>query len=144
MAKGALIHEVDAGKFLDSLATKLMEIPEFKMPNWAEFVKTGAAKERLPQSNDWWYKRAASILRKLYVKGVIGVERLSAEYSHKKNRGVKPERVYKGGRKIIRAILQQAEAAGFVEKRQDSNPGRQLTKNGLVFLNKVVSEVRSS
>jgi len=71
----ALIHQVDAAKFISSLAPKLKEIPEFKMPEWAHFVKTSAAKER-PAEGDWWYIRAASILRKIYLKGVIGVEKL--------------------------------------------------------------------
>ena len=38
---------------------------EIVMPPWASFVKTGHAKERPPDSPEWWYARAASILRKI-------------------------------------------------------------------------------
>lgn len=138
----ALIHEVEAEKFIVSLADKLKTIPEFEQPKWAYFVKTSAAKERPPQE-EWWHIRAASILRKIYLKGVIGVERLKGQYSSKKDRGAKPERVYKTSGKIIRTILQQAEKAGFIEKRdKDDNPGRQLSKKGLEIMNQVIQEVR--
>lgn len=135
----ALIHQVDIRKFIDSLASKLKEIPEFEMPEWARFVKTSAAKQRPPQ-DEWWHIRAASILRKIYLKGVVGVEKLRGQYSSKKNMGVKPERVYKSGGKIIRTILQQAETAGFVEKRKEGKLGRQLTKKGLEIMNKIIQE----
>ena len=142
MAKGkAVIHEVEAGKFVNLLATELKEIPEFKMPDWALYVKTSAAKARPPKQG-WWYIRTASILRKVYVKGTIGVEKLRAAYSSKKSRGHKKERVYKAGGKIIRTILQQSEKAGFLEKRKDGKLGRQLTKQGLDFLNKVIEKSR--
>ncbi len=137
----ALIHQVDAKKFIDSLASKLKEMPEFEMPQWARFVKTSAAKERPPQE-DWWHIRAASILRKVYQSGVVGIEKLRGKYTSKKDRGAKPERVYKAGGKIIRTALQQAEKAGFVEKRKEGKLGRQLTKKGLEFLNKVIEEVK--
>lgn len=143
MAKSkALIHEVDAAKFINSLAHKLKELPEFEMPEWAHFVKTSSSKERPPQELDWWHKRVASILRKIYLEGTIGVERLRGKYSGKRNRGTKPERVSKGGGKIIRTILQQAEKADFVSKSQTKKLGRQLTKKGLEFLNQAISEIK--
>ena len=142
MAKrNALIKEVEAKKFINSLAYKLKEISEFEMPKWAHYVKTSAAKQRPPEK-DWWHTRAASILRKIYVKGVIGVERLRSEYSSKKSRGAKPERVYKTSGKIIRTILQQAEKAGFIEKRKENRLGRQLTRKGLAFMNEVIEKVK--
>ncbi|OYT41179.1 30S ribosomal protein S19e [Candidatus Pacearchaeota archaeon ex4484_26] len=136
----ALIKQVEAKKFIDSLATKLKEMPEFEVPEWAHFVKTSAAKSRPPQE-EWWHIRVASVLRKIYLKGVIGVERLRGIYSSKKERGAKPERVHKAGGKIIRTILQQAEKASFVEKRKEGKRGRQLTKKGLEFMNQVINEI---
>ncbi|MBU2496817.1 MAG: 40S ribosomal protein S19 [Nanoarchaeota archaeon] len=142
MAKSKiLIREVEAKKFIDTLASKLKEIPEFEIPKWAIFVKTSAAKQRPPEK-EWWHTRAASILRKVYVKGTIGTERLRSEYSSKKSRGAKPERVYKASGKIIRTILQQAEKAGLLEKRKDGKLGRQLTKKGLEFMNQVIENVK--
>jgi len=138
----ALIHEADPEKFINSLASKLQAVPEFAQPEWAFYVKTSAAKARPPFSRNWWQMRAASILRKIYAKGTLGVERLRKEYTAKKNMGHKPERVYKAGGKVIRTILQQAESAGFLEKRKEGKRGRQLTKKGLEFMNKVIEEVK--
>ncbi len=140
----ALIHEVDAEKFVNSLASKLQEVPEFTQPEWSYYVKTSAAKARPPFSGNWWQMRAASILRKIYAKGTLGVEHLRKAYTSKKNMGHKPGRVYRAGGKVIRTILQQAEKAGFLEKRKEGRLGRQLTKKGLEFMNNVISEVKAS
>jgi ribosomal protein S19E (S16A) len=40
------------------------------MPECAEFVNSGSAKERPIDDKDFWYKRSASILRQIYKKGV--------------------------------------------------------------------------
>ena len=136
------VYEVDAENFILALAKKLKEIPEFKMPDWSTFAKTSAGKERPPTDSDWWFIRAASILRKLYMKSK-GVTRLRAEYTTKKNRGAKPERVYKSGGKIIRVILQQAEKAGLVEKSPEKRIGRVLSRKGRAFLNEIASSLNT-
>jgi len=133
------VLDVDPKIFIENLAKRIKEIKEFSMPEWAKYVKTSKGNERPPDNPDWWYYRAASILRKLYIKGVVGVERLRKEYKRKKRNKAYPASVYKGGGKIIRTILQQAERAGFVEKAQQK--GRQLTKKGKEFLEKLAKEI---
>jgi len=137
------IYEVPADKLNEKLAAALKNLEEFKMPEWAGFVKTSTAKSRPPEDKDWWYRRAASILRQIYVRGVVGVNRLKLRYGGKKKRGAKPEEYRKGGGKIIRVILQQAERAGFVEKAEGKKKGRQLTKKGLEFMNSIVSKIKN-
>jgi len=137
----ATIYEVPADKLNEKLAEALKNLEEFKMPEWASFVKTSVSRLRPPQEDSWWYKRAASILRQIYVRGVVGVNRLRLKYGGKKNRGAKPEEFRKGGGKIIRTILQQAEKAGFVEKVEGKKKGRQLTKKGLEFMNNIAREI---
>ena len=39
---------------------------KFKQPQWAEWVKTGTHAERAPQSKDWFFERAASVLYRVY------------------------------------------------------------------------------
>ena len=125
------------------LAEALKKIPEFNIPEWAEFVKSGPAKERPIDDEDFWYKRAASILRQIYKKNTIGVNRLRTRYGSKKNRGFKPEKFIKAGGKIIRTILQQADKAGFTEIAKpvkgvrSKKPGRQLTKKGKEFIESI-------
>lgn len=132
--KYGLVHEIPSQKFIKELAGKIKEIPEFKMPEWAKFVKTGISKERVPDDDEWWYTRAASILRTVYVQGVVGVSRLRSKYGSRKNRGMRPEKFYKSSGKIIRVIFQQAGKAGFVEHVKEKTTGRRLTKKGLTYL----------
>jgi small subunit ribosomal protein S19e len=134
------VLDVEAKTFIENLAKKIKEMKEFSMPEWAKYVKTSRGNERPPDNPDWWYYRAASILRKLYIKGVIGVERLRKEYKRRKRNKAYPASVYKAGGKIIRTILQQAEKAGFVEKVKEKK-GRQLTKKGKEFLEKLAKEI---
>jgi len=111
------------------------------MPEWARFVKTGVNRERPPEQEDWWYIRAASILRKIQIKQPIGVNRLRKIYGGRKNRGHKPEHKYKGSGSIIREILQQLEEAGFVKK---DKKGRVLTPKGKEFLKNVLKKVENN
>src|SRR3989344_4397305 len=104
----ASVYEVSAEKFNEKLAEALQELEEFKMPEWAFFVKTSTARARPPQDNSFWYKRAASILRQAYIRGVIGVNRLKTKYGGRKNRGTKPAEFRRASGKIILVILQQA------------------------------------
>jgi small subunit ribosomal protein S19e len=58
------IYELDAGEYNVKLAQALKEIPEFEPPQWVAFVKSSPSKERPIEDEDFWYKRAASILDK--------------------------------------------------------------------------------
>ncbi|MBI5148185.1 30S ribosomal protein S19e [Candidatus Pacearchaeota archaeon] len=131
------VYDIEAEKFILALAAELKKMPEFKMPDWAQFVKTGISKARPPTDEDWWYKRAASILRQIYTKGVVGVSRLRTKYGSKQNRGMKPKRFKKAAGKNIRVILQQAEKAGFLEKIKAKKSGRKLTEKGKEFLERI-------
>ena len=136
------IYDVASDKLNVKLAEELKKIPEFKMPEWALFVKTSTARVRVPFDNDYWYNRAASILRQVYVRGVVGVGRLRTRYGGKKNRGSKPSEFRKASGKIVRVILQQAEKAGFLDQSTTRKKGRQLTRKGLEFMNKIAESVK--
>ncbi|MDD5253529.1 MAG: 30S ribosomal protein S19e [Candidatus Nanoarchaeia archaeon] len=110
---------------------------EIKAPEWSVFVKTGVSRERPPEDPDWWYKRAASILRKIYMHGPIGVSKLKTKYGSKKNRGSKPEKFYKASGKIIRTILQQLEQQKLIETTAKGvHKGRIITPKGKSLLDK--------
>jgi len=137
------LHEVPAQEFINYLAEKLKKMKEFEMPKWAAYVKTGRAKMRPPDRNDWWYIRAASILRKVYIRGIVGVSRLRTEYGSRKKRGMRPEKFYKASGKIIRTILQQATKAGLVEHIKEKRAGRRLTKKGKEWLEALALELKN-
>lgn len=133
-----MVYEIKAQEFNDKLAQALKQMPEFKMPEWALFVKTGVSRIKPPIENDWWYNRAASILRQIYINEVVGVNRLRTRYGSKYNRGMKPEIFAKSSGKLIRTILQQSEAAGFLEKvTEGKRKGRKLTDKGKTFLEEI-------
>ena len=43
------------------------------MPTWVDIVKTGAFKEQAPYDPDWWYIRAATLARHVYLHKSVGV-----------------------------------------------------------------------
>ena len=133
------VYDFDQQEYNLKLAEALKKIPEFKKPEWVEFVKSSSSKERPIDDEDFWHKRAASILKQLYKRKIVGVNRLKTKYGSKKNRGYQPEKFIKAGGKIIRTIFQQSDEAGLTEiiksKRGTKiKSGRQLTKNGKEFL----------
>ena len=132
----ATIYDTNVQELLDKVAEALKE--KIKAPEWSIFVKTGMSRERPPENKDWWYIRAASILRKVYLRGPIGTNKLRAKYSGRKNRGYKPEKMYIGSGKIIRVILQQLEKAEFIKQgAKGVHKGRMITPKGKSFLDKL-------
>jgi len=137
------IYDLKAQEFNLKLAEELEKIPEFKAPEWVSFVKSGPSRERPIREENFWYMRAASILRQIYIRKVVGVNRLKIRYGSKKNRGMKPERFMKAGGKIIRTILKQADEAGFseilknTEEMKVKKSGRRLTSKGKKFLEEI-------
>ncbi len=132
------IRTIEAGKYNNLLAEALKKIEDFKAPEWVFLVKTGASRARPSIEPDFWHKRAAGILRQIYIRGVVGVERLRTRYGGRKDRGNQPAHFFKAGGKIIRTILQQAEKAGFIEKVKEKKAGRKLTEKGKKFMEDLV------
>lgn len=136
------IYDCDPSELVEKTAEEMKKLSNIKAPQWASIVKTGMHKERPPIKNDWWYTRAASILRKVYALGPIGVSKLRTHYGGKKNRGYKPERFYKGSGSIVRKIIQQLEKEGLVKTDLKSqHKGRLLTAKGKKFSDDVASKI---
>jgi small subunit ribosomal protein S19e len=134
-------YDVPASILITRLAKYLKDnVEKITPPTWATFVKTGSHAERPPEDPDWWFTRCASLLRKIYMKGPIGIARLRSEYGGRIDRGVKPEHAKKGGGAIIRKALQQLEAAGLVETLRKR--GRVLTGEGRRLLDRLSTEVK--
>jgi small subunit ribosomal protein S19e len=133
-------HDVPPSKFIEKLAKYLKEnVDEVSPPMWANAAKTGPHVERQPQNADWWYTRCASLLRKIYAQGPIGVEELSVQYGGRKDFGVKPEHAVKSGRTIVRKALQQMEAAGLIETLKPQ--GRRVTREGKKLLQELAEDI---
>jgi small subunit ribosomal protein S19e len=137
------LYEIPASIFIKRLAQYLKDYTdEVKPPPWSAFVKTGSHAERAPQDPNWWFTRCASLLRKIYMKGPIGVARLRSEYGGRIDRGEKPEHFRRGGGAIIRRALKQLEAAGLIETV--GNKGRAITRSGRATLDRLAAEIKGS
>jgi len=133
------VYDVPAKELIDAIAKKLQNDDAISIPEANVFSTAGVSKENPPTNKDWWYTRCASILRKIYVSNVIGIEHLRAEYGGKKNRGSKPYRARSGSGTIVRRALQQLEKSGYVSKIKGK--GRTLTPKGRSFLDNASNEV---
>jgi len=134
-------YDIPPSILIEKLAGHLRNnVDGIKPPEWAPFVKTGIHAQRVPADPDWWYVRCASLLRKVYTKGPIGIEHLRSEYGGRKDRGGRPEHTRKGSGGIIRNALKQLEAAGLVatQKRR----GRTVTPEGRKLLDMLSTEIK--
>lgn len=134
------VYDVEASALNRAVAEDLKT--KVQAPEWAPFVKTGVAKDRPPEDPTWWYNREAAILRKIYVKGPLGVSRLRGEFRSKDKRGVKPEKSRKASGKVIRLATQQLEKLGFVKKTKEGD-GREITPAGVKYLDNIAHAVKS-
>lgn len=136
------IYDCDPSELVERTAEELKKVDGIKPSAWAPFVKTGVHKERPPFKSDWWYIRAASVLKQIYRLGPMGVSKLRTRYGGKKNRGVKPGHFYKGSGSIIRKIVQQLEKEGFIKKDLKSlHKGRVITAKGKKFLDDIAAKI---
>lgn len=133
------IYDVPASALIKKAAKQLKNEEKITPPDWSVYVKTGVHKEMPPSSEDWWYVRCASILRRIYVDGPVGVSRLRSFYGGSGNRGSKPGRFLKGSGSIIREELQQLEKLGYVRKMKG---GRVISPQGQSFLDNIANEVK--
>lgn len=140
-------YDVEPNKFMDVLAKKLENEYKLSVPKYAGYVKTGSFKERLPEQDNFWYIRCASIMRKMY-RDVIGVSKLRKLYGGKKKHSFKNRKRTKAAGSLIRDALQELEGADLikkvVEERRNSKDrlvkvikGRTLTPKGRKLLDGV-------
>jgi small subunit ribosomal protein S19e len=137
----ATLYDAPADELIDELAERLAD--DLEEPDWATFAKTGVDRELPPQQEDFWYRRGASVLRKVAMDGPVGVGRLSTEYGGTKGGSnryqVAPERRSDGSRKIIRTLIQQLEDAGYVEGT--NGEGRRVSAEGRSLLDETAGDV---
>lgn len=51
-----------------------------KLPSYVDYIKTGKSKELAPYDKDWYYIRAASVARHIYLRRGVGVGALTKVY----------------------------------------------------------------
>jgi len=134
-------HDVPASEFIEKLAKYLKEnVEEVQPPEWASSAKTGIHVEKPPQNPNWWYTRGASVLRKVYINGPIGLEKLRADYGGRKGFRVTPEHAAKASGGNIRKVLQQLETAGLIQTVKPQ--GRKMSSKGRKLLQEIAGDLQ--
>ena len=133
-----LVKDVPAQEFVVSYAQHLKRSGKIQVPKWADYAKTGSYKELSPLNPDWFYIRAgkclfqnlvincilptkfslgtASMARKIYLRGGLGVGMFRRIYGGSKNNGTKPSHFAKSSGGVARAVLRELERIKVVEK----------------------------
>ena len=132
------VHDVPSDKLITSLAEQVRGLPGVQEPEWARYVKTGSHAERPPENSDWWFTRAASLLRKLYIHGPVGLGDLERAYGGSKALAYAPKHHRDAGGSSIRKALKQLEQAELVAK---TPKGRVLTPKGRAMLDRTSKEI---
>ncbi|GFR46086.1 hypothetical protein Agub_g7571, partial [Astrephomene gubernaculifera] len=133
------VKDVPAEDFIEAYAKHLKANDKIQLPSWVDVVKTGSFKELAPYDPDWYYVRAASVARKLYIRQGMGVGLFRIQYGGRnKLRGSRPELQAKGSGGLVRHILKQLEECGLVEKLEK---GRRLTANGQRDMDQIAGRI---
>ncbi len=134
-------HDVPSSKLIPALAEQMKSVSSVQEPEWARWVKTGSHAERPPADSNWWFTRAASLMRKLYLHGPVGLGDLERVYGGSKALNYNPKHHRDAGGSNIRKILKQLEQAELVSK---TPKGRVLSPKGRAMLDKVAKDVFAS
>jgi len=139
----ATIYDAPADPVIGALTEHLAGVDAIEAPEWIEFAKSGVGRELPPEQDDFWTRRAASILRKVGMDGPVGIGSLATYYGDSKDGStryrVRPPSSTDGSRNVIRTVCQQLEDAGYVETTESS--GRRITAEGQELLDDTATEV---
>merc|ERR1712133_238695 len=89
MPGGATVKDVDPQQFVIAFAAHLKK-SKHKVPEFVKIVKTSKAHELGPLDPDWFYVRAASVARHVYLRPNVGVGAVRKIYGGAKRNGTRP------------------------------------------------------
>ena len=107
-------------------------------PDYINYVKSGAGRERQPADPDFWYVRGASILRQVYINGPVGVSRLRTRYGNRQKHVMHKKHHVRASGSIIRDELKELEKLNYIKATKG---GRIITPAGKSFLDKIATEI---
>ncbi|XP_024978232.1 40S ribosomal protein S19-1-like [Cynara cardunculus var. scolymus] len=139
MATARTVKDVSPHEFVKAYAAHLKRSGKMELPEWTDIVKTATFKELAPYDPDWYFIRAASIVRKIYLRGGLGVGAFQRIYGGHKRNGSSPPHFCKSSGGIARHILQQLETMKIID--MDPKGGRRITSNGRRDLDQVAGRI---
>nr|GMD49865.1 40S ribosomal protein S19-1 [Ipomoea batatas] len=139
MATARTVKDVSPHEFVKAYSAHLKRSGKMELPEWTDIVKTGRLKELAPYDPDWYYIRAASMARKIYLRGGLGVGAFQRIYGSNKRNGSCPRHFCKSSGAIARHILQQLQTMSIIEV--DPRGGRRITSSGQRDLDQVAGRI---
>ncbi|ESR53950.1 hypothetical protein CICLE_v10022728mg [Citrus x clementina] len=134
------VKDVSPHEFVKAYAAHLKRSgKQIELPTWNDIVKTGTLKELAPYDPDWYYIRAASMARKIYLRGGLGVGSFRRIYGGGKRNGSCPPHFSKSSGSVARHILHQLQNTNIIEL--DSKGGRRITSSGQRDLDQVAGRI---
>ena len=134
----AKVYDVSADVLIDRLSI-ILKNEDIPAPNWIPFVKTGSHAHKPPQKRDWWYTRCASLLRKIYIHGPMGINKLRQEYGGGKPLGYGMAHHKDASGAIIRNAVHKLEKLGYITKSEKK--GRVISLQGMKKLDNLATEI---
>ena len=134
----AKVYDVPADLLIGRLA-EVLKGEDIPAPSWIPFVKTGAHADKPPHNRDWWHTRCASLLRKIYLHGPVGVNELRNDYGGGRPSGYGAAHHKDASGAIIRNAIHGLEKLGYVTKIEKK--GRIVSKQGMQKLDKLSTEI---
>ena len=133
-------YDVPANLLIDLTAKHLRDsFREIEPPVTMIYAKTGSHREDMPKNTNFWYVRCASLLRKVYLHGPIGVAHLREQYGGLSRKGNVGKHKREAGGFSIRRPLEQLEKAGLV--KTIDKKGRVVTGKGAGLLDGLAGEI---
>merc|ERR1711985_63923 len=120
--RSVTVKDVPADEFIKACADYLKRQPKFDVPKYHDIVKTGVIKELAPYDEDWFFIRAASIARKVYLR-----------------RGTKKAHFQTASGAIIRKAMYELEKLEMMEKTGDG--GREITSKGRAEMDRIAGNI---
>ena len=134
----AKAYDVPADLLINRLS-EILKNEEIITPSWIPFVKTGSHAVRPPQQSDWYYTRCASLLRKIYLHGPIGLGDLRSMYGGTKPVGYGGAHHRDAGGAIIRTAVHNLEKLGYLDKVEGK--GRTISHEGMKKIDRISTEI---
>lgn len=134
-----IFRDVPAQDFINAYAQFLQRQGKLEIPGYVELVKTSAGNELPPQEAEtWFYKRAASAARHIYLRKQVGVGKLNKLYGGAINRGFRPHKHADASGSVNRRVLQALEKIGVLEISPKG--GRRISENGQRDLDRIAAQ----
>merc|ERR1712159_615674 len=138
MPGGATVKDVNPQDFVKAFAAHLKK-SKLKVPEFVEIVKTSKAHELGPTDPDWYYVRAASVARHVYLRPNVGVGAVRKIYGGAKRNGTRPAHFCLSSSSVARKVLQSLEGIKLVTK--DVNGGRSIAPTGRRDMDRIAGQL---